>query len=222
VAATLTFTVLLAVKSLPEAKSRLRRMSEGVGGELDDGTHSNLVRAMRADTIAAVREAGYVDHVVIIGDQPDPEYTLVQSAPGLNAALDEAAAYARSHWPDTAVAALVADLPAVRAADLDSVLGQAEQMARGFVPDYTGTGTTLLTAAPGRSLLPAFGRGSAARHALIATAIDADPRLRHDVDTWADLQACLVLGLAPHSAAAYSEFISQRHDIGHDELLPGH
>jgi 2-phospho-L-lactate guanylyltransferase len=219
VATELTWTVLLAIKSLPEAKSRLRRLESG---RLDDLTHASLVRAMRADTIAAVEASARVAHIVTIADRAGEAYTLVQSAPGLNAALSEAAGYAQAEWPTDGVVALVADLPALPAADLDAALALAAAYPRAFVPDFAGTGTTMLTAAAGTALDPGFGAGSAARHAEYATALDAGAGLRHDVDTWADLQACAALGLGPHTAAAYREFTSTRHDMGYDRLHRGH
>jgi 2-phospho-L-lactate guanylyltransferase len=80
----------------------------------------------------------------------------------------------------------------------------------------------MLTAAAGIELDPRFGAGSAARHAPVAVAIEAGAGLRHDVDTWADLQACAVLGLGDRTAAAYRKFSSGRHDEQHDRLIPGH
>lgn len=214
------WTVVLAVKSLPAAKSRLRGTGDG---ELDDLTHADLVRAMRADTRAAVDAAGAVGRTVVIGDQLGPGITLVQSLPGLNAALSEAAQFARHQWPDDGVVALVADLPSLRAADLDAALAHAGDWPRAFVPDSSGLGTTTLTARAGVDLAPSFGPGSARRHAEQAQPIaSAAPGLRQDVDTWADLVACAELGLGPRTAAAYRAFTSARHDVGHDRLLPGH
>ncbi len=75
---------------------------------------------------------------------------------------------------------------------------------RAFVADAEGTGTTLLVAAPGVTLDPRFGGGSAARHAASgAAALDGEwPGLRRDVDTPADLAAALALGVGPATRAA--------------------
>jgi 2-phospho-L-lactate/phosphoenolpyruvate guanylyltransferase len=216
VAAPLSWTVLLAIKSLPRAKSRLRV------GVTDDISHASLVEAMRADTIAAVQGAARVTHVVTIADHPGEDWTLVQSAPGLNAALSEAGAFARLQWPDTGLVALVADLPALGPDELDAALESAGQYAQAFVSDEAATGTTMLTAAPGVELEPRFGAGSAARHGERAVRIDGGAGLRHDVDTWADLQVCAALGLGPRTAAAYRNFMSGRHDEHHERLIPGH
>ena len=68
--------------------------------------------------------------------------------------------------------------------------------------DAAGTGTVLLAAA-GTALLPAFGAGSARRHAESgARRLDGRwPSLRRDVDTVADLAEAVRLGLGRHTAA---------------------
>jgi 2-phospho-L-lactate guanylyltransferase len=195
------WTVLVPVKSLPEAKSRL------AGASADADAHRRLVRAIRADTLAAVRPAAGVARLVLVLDRPGPaigadgsELTYVQSVPGLNAALSEAAANTLTRWPDDAIAALVGDLPALRPEELADALARAARLRRAFVADAAGTGTTLLTATPGNPLAPRFGVGSAARHASGATALEAGPGLRCDVDTDEDLRAAMALGMGPHTA----------------------
>jgi 2-phospho-L-lactate guanylyltransferase len=193
------WTVLIPAKSLPEAKSRL------LGATADPAAHARLVLAIRADTMAAARSTAGVDRIVVITDRPaasDGDRVLVQSRPGLNTALREGAAYAAAHWPDDGVAALVGDLPALRPAELAAALALAAAQLRAYVPDAAGTGTTLLTAAPGEPLRPAFGAGSAARHGGAAAALAAGAGLRNDVDTGADLRAALALGVGPATGAA--------------------
>jgi 2-phospho-L-lactate guanylyltransferase len=73
------------------------------------------------------------------------------------------------------------------------------------VPDAPGTGTTLLTALPGTPLRPAFGTGSAGRHAGAAVRLDAAAGLRHDVDTAEDLATAAGLGAGPATAAFLAE-----------------
>jgi 2-phospho-L-lactate/phosphoenolpyruvate guanylyltransferase len=195
------WTVVIPAKALPAAKSRL------LPATTDLAAHRRLVEAIRADTAAAAAAAANVARVLVVVDRPDPEWqppgpVLVQSAPGLNAALAEAAAHAAGTWPADAVAVLVGDLPALRADDLAAALDAAAGFDRAFVRDADGTGTTVLTARAGVVLQPAFGDGSAARHARTAQLIDAAPGLRHDVDTAADLQAAHRLGLGARTAAA--------------------
>jgi 2-phospho-L-lactate guanylyltransferase len=159
------------------------------------------VAAIRADTVQAARQAAAVARVILIGDVPGDGITLVQHSAGLNGALRDGAAYAIERWPDDGVAALVGDLPALRAGELDAALAAAAAHPRGFVADAHGTGTTLLTATPGTALEPRFGSGSARRHATSAAPLPAGPGLRTDVDTLTDLAAAARLGLGAHTAA---------------------
>lgn len=184
------------MKSLPEAKSRLLPASA------DAAAHARLVEAIRADTLAAARAADGVARVLLVADRPGVPDALVQIRSGLNAALSEAAEHAIRRWPANGVAALVGDLPALRPAELAAALAAAAGHPQSFVPDATGTGTTLLAAVPGTLLRPAFGLDSAARHAAWAARLDAAPGLRHDVDTATDLAAAAGLGLGPATAAA--------------------
>lgn len=196
------WTVLIPAKSLPEAKSRLA----GASAHADD--HARLVQAIREDTIQAAATAPNVARIVLIVDRAAPEgqqateQVLVQSAPGLNPALREGAAYAAALWPQDGVAALVGDLPALRPAELADALAAAVAHPRAYVPDAANTGTTLLTALPGIDLRPQFGPDSAVHHGGSAPALDAGPGLRHDVDTYADLRAAAQHGLGAHTAAA--------------------
>jgi 2-phospho-L-lactate/phosphoenolpyruvate guanylyltransferase len=190
------WTVLLPVKALPTAKTRLLPASA------DPVAHQRLVEALRADTLAAAGAAEGVARVLIVADRPGIAGALVQAQPGLNAALAEGAEHAASSWPADGIAALVGDLPALRPGELAAALAAAAAHPRTFVPDAAGTGTTMLAALPGTALAPAFGVGSAARHALSATPLEAGPGLRQDVDTADDLRAAADLGVGPATAAA--------------------
>lgn len=189
--------MIVPVKALPRAKSRLIEATADADG------HAALVRAIRADTIAAAHDAEPVSRVVVIADAPGSydHDVLVQSRPGLNEALAEASRYAAEHWPGDGVAALVGDLPALTAAELTEALTIAADHRRAFVPDAESTGTTLLTARPGVPLEPRFGAGSAARHAVRAIRLSAGPGLRTDVDTPDDLRRAEQVGLGSHTSA---------------------
>ena len=197
--------MLIAVKGLPEAKSRLLPASA------DPIAHGALVEAIRADTVAATIRAAGVGRVVLVADRagvhPLPAETdgvsvIVQRSPGLNGALRDGAELAVARWPHDGVAALVGDLPALRPAELGVVLAAAENHEQAFVADAAGTGTTLLTARPGSTLRPEFGLGSADRHRAHATLLAAGDGLRHDVDTAEDLAAAWAVGVGPSTAAA--------------------
>jgi 2-phospho-L-lactate/phosphoenolpyruvate guanylyltransferase len=193
------WTVLVPLRALPSAKSRL---AESLAPEV----HVAVVEAIRADTLAAVRGAGPVARVVVIGDAPGEEITLVQTSDGLNGALRDGAAYARERWPDDGVAALVGDLPALTANELGAALDAAAGHPFAFVPDASDTGTTLLAASPGTMLDPQFGLGSAFRHAKVAVALPAGPGLRTDVDTVAELADAARVGVGARTAAVIAAY----------------
>jgi 2-phospho-L-lactate/phosphoenolpyruvate guanylyltransferase len=199
------WTVVMPMKSLPQAKTRLLDATDNADA------HAELVRAMRADTIAAAEAARTVARVLIVVDRAGTEsaLTLVQRTVGLNPALDEAARHARERWPGDGTVAMVGDLPALTAADLDAVLVEAQRHERSFVADAAGTGTTLLAATPGVPLRPRFGPGSAARHAMLATLLAAAPGLRHDVDTLDDLRAAARVGVGTHTSAVLAALRSR-------------
>lgn len=197
------WTVLIPVRSAGPAKTRL------ISASADTTAHARLVAAIRADTIAAALATPDVARVVRVVDGPDAvvdgTLTHVQRAPGLNAALAEAAVMAAARWPQDAVAALVGDLPALRSEELQDALARAAAHPTAFVPDSDGTGTTLLTALPGVALQPGFGMGSAARHADRALPLAGGAGLRRDVDTAADLAVAAELGLGLATAAVVAE-----------------
>ncbi|MGC4943245.1 2-phospho-L-lactate guanylyltransferase [Kribbella sp. DT2] len=126
-------------------------------------------------------------------------------ANGLNEALEHGAAVAAAEFPGARIAALSADLPALRPDELTAALA-ACVADRSFVIDQPGTGTTMLAAAPGVALDPRFGVGSALAHqASGAVPLDlAIPSVRRDVDTAADLADAVQLGVGPRTAEVMS------------------
>jgi 2-phospho-L-lactate guanylyltransferase len=200
------WTVLVPIKLLAAAKTRLR-------GAVGGARHESLVLAMAQDTVAAALAApGTVEVVVVTADAavaaavatlgarrvPEPVHG------GLNAALTHAAAVVGALPRGRRIAALPADLPALRPDELAAAL-IALHAGRdgGYVPDAAGTGTVLLAAPVGAGLSPRFGPGSAAAHARAgAPRVEGDwPTLRHDVDTVDDLAAAVRLGVGPHTTA---------------------
>ena len=207
----------MPVKRLDSAKSRLRGAADrGVG---DDAAHVRLALALAHDTVAAVRASRQVRRLLVVSSDPvvAAEFAAVGvevaadgSLPGLNAAYSRGAALLREHDPHAPVAALQADLPALRPAELDAALTQASVVfaggsRRAFCTDAEGTGTTLLLAAGGAPLDPRFGIDSALRHARSgAVALSGVwPGLQRDVDTSADLRVAADLGLGPHTRAVF-------------------
>jgi 2-phospho-L-lactate/phosphoenolpyruvate guanylyltransferase len=200
------WTVLVPIKLLAAAKTRLR-------GAVGGARHESLVLAMAQDTVAAALAApGTAEVVVVTADAAVAAAVAALGARrvpepvggGLNAALTHAAAAVGALPPGRRIAALPADLPALRPDELAAAL-TALHTSRdgGYVPDAAGTGTVLLAAPVGAGLAPRFGPGSAAAHARAGAArLDGDwPTLRHDVDTADDLAAAVRLGVGPHTTA---------------------
>ena len=207
----LAWSVLVPVKVLEQAKSRL--------GALAGERRGELALALACDTVAAVLACDEAARVIVITDDQVAGAALAELGAlvvpdeprdGLNAALRHGARYAASRWPRSGTAALSADLPALRAGEIGRALRAASAWPTAFVADAAGDGTTLYTAAPGAPFRPAFGLGSRARHAAEgATELDLDgvPGLRRDVDTPDDLRGAATLGLGPRSAPLAAELL---------------
>jgi 2-phospho-L-lactate/phosphoenolpyruvate guanylyltransferase len=206
-----TWSVLMPVKVLAQAKSRLAGLA---------GPHRpELALDLACDTVTAVLETAQVARAVVITSDPVAAAALgglgalvVPDEPrdGLNAALRYGAAFAAARWPGCGTAALSADLPALRPAELARALKAATAFQTAFVADAAGDGTTLYTAAPGAAFRPAFGLASRARHAAGgATELELKdiPGLRRDVDTPADLRGAAALGLGPRTAPLAAELL---------------
>ncbi|MFJ2906932.1 MULTISPECIES: 2-phospho-L-lactate guanylyltransferase [unclassified Streptomyces] len=206
------WTLVIPLKPLARAKSRL-------SGTAADALRPGLALAFALDTVAAALASPAVgDVAVVTGDALAGRELAALGADiiadepggGLNAALVHAVAVVRASRPDRAVAALNADLPALRPAELNRVLNSAAEFPRAFLADAAGIGTTLLAARPPHALLPEFGADSRARHRtsgaheLGLAGVDS---VRQDVDTGEDLRVALSLGVGPRTAAATARLL---------------
>lgn len=197
--------VVVPVKRLDRAKTRLSARPAS--------QRRALALAFALDTVRAAVACPGVVGVVVVTDDDEVRTAVaplgaswVPDEPdaGLNAALTHGADVVRRTSSDGWVAVLAADLPALRPEELARALEVASRVPRGFVADAAGTGTTLLTAAPGVDLDARFGPRSRAAHAASgAVALDPGPvpGLRRDVDTEVDLWDARRLGLGAASAA---------------------
>ena len=209
--APITWSVLMPVKVLARAKSRLA----GLAGP----RRAELALALACDTVTAVLACQAAARVIVITDDAAAGAALAglgalvvpdEPRDGLNAALRHGAAFATARWPGCGTAALSADLPALRPAEIGRALRAASGWPTAFVADAAGDGTTLYTAAPGAAFRPAFGQASRARHAAGGAAeldLEGIPGLRRDVDTPADLRGAAALGLGRHSARLAAELL---------------
>ncbi|MFB7514242.1 2-phospho-L-lactate guanylyltransferase [Streptomyces sp. NPDC056144] len=202
------WSLVVPLKPLALAKSRLAAAA-------GDGLRPRLALAFAEDTVAAVLNCARVRDVVVVTDDPVAGRALASlgarivpdtPAAGLNAALAHGVGAVRGVRPRARVAALNADLPALRAAELARVLDRASGFPRAFLTDAAEIGTTFLSAGPGVELEPAFGGPSRLRHLssgaveIRLTGVDS---VRRDVDTGDDLAAARALGLGPRTAARW-------------------
>jgi 2-phospho-L-lactate/phosphoenolpyruvate guanylyltransferase len=196
------WAIVVPVKRLDGAKTRLR---------LDRDVRIELALAIAADTVRAAIACLWTEAVIVVTDDTraasvlrDLGAVVVPDRPdaGLNPALVHGATVPAVPM-GAGVAALAADLPALRPGELADVLAATSQHGVVVVADAAGRGTTLLAATSVERFRPAFGEGSRARH-VAAGAFDlsdsAGHSLRCDVDTLADLSVASSLGLGPASA----------------------
>ncbi|GIH27020.1 2-phospho-L-lactate guanylyltransferase [Acrocarpospora phusangensis] len=202
--------MIIPVKTLLRAKTRL---AGAAGAHRED-----LAVAVAADTASAALACPLVARVIVVTADPIPAARLadlgavVVADPdrGLNTALRAGFAEAVRLSPGDPVAALQADLPALRPAELARALTAAGEFDESFVPDAPGTGTTLYATLAGIPFTPRFGGESRARHLAGGAkelALDDIPTVRRDVDTVEDLRTATALGLGPHTAAVAAKFL---------------
>ena len=201
----LSWSVVIPIKPLTQAKSRLAGLAGRRRGE--------LALAMAADTVTALASCPAVAGVIVVTDDATAGAVLsglgaviIPDTPagGLNPALVFGAAHSARHWPGRGRAALAADLPALRPAEIGAALAAASAWPQAFVADAAGSGTTLYTAGPTAPFSPRFGPGSRDRHAAagaVQLGLPGISGLRQDVDTAADLRRAAGLGLGPRTAA---------------------
>lgn len=224
---------IIPVKSVARAKTRLWDAIPGI-------PHEQIVLAIAADTVAAAKSCPSISDVLVVTDDPSvaeqmqalgarivPEVsTLPIQSPGflrLNEAFEQGARAARHGSATCAVVALTGDLPALRPAELALVLTEAQGHPRAFLADAGGVGTAVLTAGTRQSLDPHFGVDSALRHASSGAAalVVAVPSVRRDVDTVADLEVAIKLGLGPRTRALLSGHLRQTDDENGPTSTPG-
>jgi 2-phospho-L-lactate/phosphoenolpyruvate guanylyltransferase len=201
------WTIIIPVKDTRVAKTRL--------SHLDPRSRASLALAFALDSSTAALRCPLVRRVIVVTNDAEAGRALTgegvdviadEPDAGQNPALEHACDVVRREDPGASVAATSSDLPALRAEDLGGALADADGLARWFVADAEGVGTTLLGARAGTPLSPAFGSGSRDRHLMQgAVEVAARPgfeRLRRDVDTEADLHEAVLLGVGLNTLAA--------------------
>ena len=204
------WSVVVPVKRLDHAKSRLRRAA--------DPTRAEQALAFAADCIGALVRARAVASVIVVCS--DPQVHEIAREHGASwieepepAGLNAAAAHALGMVTGPA-AVVVGDLPSLTPGAVDLVLDLAGPVPLGFISDTAGTGTTMLMAQDPAQCHPRFWPRSRARHRLagfvdlgLDTPFERDQalhlaRARRDVDTQVDLFDALRLGVGPATSRA--------------------
>jgi len=202
------WSVVIPVKRLPDAKSRLSPLSVE--------HRAALALAFASDTVAAAAASPLVAAVfVVTGDQRVARRLgalgariVPDDAPGgLNGAVESGRIHALADDPRRRVAALTADLPGLLTEDLTDALAAAAD-GRAFVADAPGSGTTLLLSDVHGTLGARFGVNSRYAHEASGALLlaGAGRSLRRDVDTMEDLDDAVALGVGRHTAAALKLF----------------
>lgn len=180
----MTVRALVPIKALGEAKSRL-------ADTLAPRERKWLMLGMLAHVIDAVKRAGVVDELVLLGPSGSPAFAGVRAMPaggeGLNADLGAAAA--RLHGTSLLLV-IAADLPDLDAGDVAALHAAAVAYGIAIAPDHCGAGTNALAFRAPASIPFAFGNSSRARHveaAGPAHVIVDRPGLAFDVDDRAGL-----------------------------------
>ncbi|GAA4167759.1 2-phospho-L-lactate guanylyltransferase [Gryllotalpicola koreensis] len=186
----MSWRVVIPFKGAPSSKSRL-------AVRFDDLARHALALAFLQDVVAAVRATPEVAGVTLVSSEPGlgalfadaPDLAPVAITPdprhGLNGAIAHGIRAARAADSSAHVAVLLGDLPELAAGELADALGAAARHPLATVTDAAGTGTSLITLAPGEFAEPQFGASSAAAHAaagFVRLDVAAESGLRRDVD----------------------------------------
>src|SRR5919199_5005703 len=191
----MTLFAVVPVKDLVGTKSRLRPVLNPPG-------RAGLTVYMMKNVLTALQEAG-VEHACVVS----PDLTILQMAEeagatpllqkswGLNPALEEARELAATEGASDLLV-FPADLPLLRAPDVEAILEEAEGAEGPVVvisPDTRGTGTNALLLRPPDALPFLFGPNSfeahlnAAQEREIPVQVCERTHLAFDIDTADDL-----------------------------------
>jgi 2-phospho-L-lactate/phosphoenolpyruvate guanylyltransferase len=195
-------TAIIPVKRFGSAKQRLL-------DSLDRPQRAALIKAMLADVLEATDRVGLVERVIVVTGEGRAERLALRHSQRSTTPLEvlrdpddrghsEAATLgiirALSLGAECS-ALLPGDCPLLDPTELDAALRGMRPGRVLVVPDRHGTGTNALLLCPADAIGPAFGEGSAARHAERAgraghrVAVEPLPSLGLDLDTPDDLRA---------------------------------
>lgn len=208
---------IVPVKAPARAKSRL--------ADFTGTNRSTLATAFALDVIGALLGCSFVSTIRVVTD--DTDFAALARNLGCQVindqtnSLNEAIVFAAraGHNSETKavtdpVAVVVSDLPCATSGAFNALFDQCEvalfgssPQTQAFLRDQSGQGTTFLAASTAQNLMPLFGPKSAQAHIDVGAwgLGNADPGLQLDVDTRADLEKAIELGVGPHTRGATAE-----------------
>jgi 2-phospho-L-lactate guanylyltransferase len=206
-------SAIVPVKSLPGSKSRLR-------DRFADSVVEALAAAMLQDVVTALLRVSALGRVVVV--TPDATVadvaqragaeTLLRDDPGLNAAIEAAAAELCSD-PEDGVLVVLGDVAGIEAAEIAQLLAALDGPGVALAPSRDG-GSSAVLRIPYDAIPAGFGPASAMRHRELADCAGVPfrelslPSLDIDVDEPEDLEALLTSAApAPHTRAAWLLFL---------------
>ena len=194
---------MVPFKSFTRAKRRLR-------SRWSDAEVEEILHALLFDVLTALGRAERVEQVAVLTDddavgelarETGASVRMIRPDPGLNPAIEAAAADFEAEGYDTLLVTL-GDLPLLQGSDVDLVVEAGESHAVVIVPSTDG-GTALLLRRPPRRIPASFGPKSAAAHEQAARSAGLEPRVlssldeivRVDLDTPEDALRLLASGV---------------------------
>jgi 2-phospho-L-lactate/phosphoenolpyruvate guanylyltransferase len=165
-------TAIIPVKRFGHAKQRLLEA-------LDRPQRAALIKAMLADVLAATERAELIERVIVVTGEGRAERLALRHAQRSSTPLEVMRdPHDRGHSEAAtlgiiralslgaeAAALLPGDCPLLDSAELDAALDRMTAGRVAVVPDRHRTGTNALLLCPADAIGPAFGEGSARRHA---------------------------------------------------------
>jgi 2-phospho-L-lactate/phosphoenolpyruvate guanylyltransferase len=208
---------LIPIKGFANAKQRL-------SAQLSAGERALLAETMMRDVVAEAvaahgLDAVYVvtgnEHVAKIAGALDARVILEEEESGETGAVEFALAELKRRGVDAALV-VPADMPLVRASDLEQVIGQAPSAAPFalLVPSHDRMGTNALLLAPPDIIRLRFGYDSFSYHVSQVAARGApltvieNERISLDIDEPRDLERFVAAGGGP--GATYARLMEMR------------
>lgn len=184
---------IVPVQLLETAKSRLAPV-------LTPEQRKNLVIDLFDNVLAALRNSGEIDQIVVVSPDPDMlkradrsgAIIVHQSGRGLNAAIRLGRDHALDRGAD-AILIMLADLPNVTPSEIERLLDLSADVSVTLAPDRHGHGTNAMVLRPPLALEPSFGVDSFHKHSAeierlgLSARVFESPGTSFDIDVIDDL-----------------------------------